>query len=273
LYSSLPKAERSVADYIQQNPERAPHRSVHEFARSGGVSVASVSRFVRKLGFSDFKEFKLELARETTGVVQSLFKEITPDDSDEEITRKVFLGDIKSLEDTLKMLSFADMTAAARAICAGRRLVFFGIGGSAHVSHDAALRFSYLDFQAEAYVDASQILLQALRVAAADVVIGISHSGRSAITVEGLRIAREKGALTIGISNYLRSPLKDACAVFFCTSFPENRVKVAAISSKVAQLCILDALYLLVARHKEGLWDVERVNSLTERMIRLKTRR
>ncbi len=273
LYSSLPKAERNVADFIQQNPERAPHRSVHEFARAGGVSVASVSRFVRKLGFSDFKEFKLDLARETTGSVQSLFKEITPEDSDEEIARKVFLGDIKSLEDTLKMLSFADMSAAARAICTGRRLVFFGIGGSAYVSLDAALRFSYLDFQAEAYGDASQILLQALRVAAGDVVIGISHSGRSTITVEGLRIAREKGALTIGISNYPRSPLKEASSIFFCTSFPENKVKVAAISSKVAQQCILDALYLLVARHTERLWDVERVNFLTERMIRLKPRR
>ena len=51
LYSSLPAAERSIADYVQQNPERAPHRSVHEFARASGVSVASVSRFVRKLGF------------------------------------------------------------------------------------------------------------------------------------------------------------------------------------------------------------------------------
>ena len=273
LYDSLPKAERNVADYIQENPERAPHRSVHEFARSGGVSVASVSRFVRKLGFSDFKEFKLELARETTGAVQNLFQEITPEDSDEEITRKVFLGNIKSLEDTLKILSFADMTTAAKAICASRRLVFFGIGGSSHVCHDAALRFSYLDFQAESYADASQVFLQAMRVAASDVVIGISHSGRSSITVEGLRIARDNGALTIGISNYPRSPLKEACAILFCTSFPENRVKVAAISSKVAQQCILDALYLLVASHKEGLWDVDRVNSLTERMIRLKTRR
>ena len=273
LYGSLPKAERKVADYVQQNAERAPHLSVHEFARAGGVSVASVSRFVRKVGFSDFKEFKLELARETTGAFQNLFKEITTEDSDEEITRKVFLGDIKSLEDTLKMLSFADMSRAARAICGGARLVFLGIGGSSHVCHDAAMRFSYLDFQAESYADASQILLQALRVAAADVVIGISHSGRSSITVEGLRIAREMGALTIGISNYPRSPLKDASAIFFCTSFPENRVKVAAISSKVAQQCILDALYLLVARHKEGLWDVERINSLTERMIRLKNRR
>lgn len=272
LYSSLPKAERSVADFIQGNPERAPHRSVHEFAKAGGVSVASVSRFVRKLGFVDFKEFKLELARETTGTVQNLFQEITPQDTDTEITRKVFLGNIKSLEDTLKMLSVTDLTEAAKAICSCQRLVIFGIGGSGYVGHDAALRFSYLDLQAESYEDASRILLQALRVSSRDVVIGISHSGRSAITVEGTRLAREKGALTIGISNYMRSPLRDASALFFCTSFPENRVKVAAISSKAAQLCILDALYLLVARHKEGLWDVEQVNSLTERMIRFKPR-
>ena len=50
-------------------------------------------------------------------------------------------------------------------------------------------------------------------------------------------------------------------------------MKVAAISSRVAQLCILDALYLLVARHKDGLWDVERANALTERMLRIKARR
>jgi RpiR family transcriptional regulator, carbohydrate utilization regulator len=273
LYSSLPSAERKVAQYILQNPERAPHRSVHEFAKAGGVSVASVSRFVRKLGFANFKEFKLDLARETTATVQSLFQAITPEDSDEKITRKVFLGDIKSLEDTLQMLSFADLSAAAHAICACTRLILFGVGGSGYVVHDAALRYSYLDFQAEAYVDGSQILLQALRVKATDVVIGISHSGRSAMTVEGTKIAQEKGALTIGISNYLRSPLRDASSIFFCTSFPENRVKVAAISSKVAQLCILDALYLLGARHKEGLWDVDRINALTEKMIRLESRR
>jgi hypothetical protein len=33
---------------------------------------------------------------------------------------------------------------------------------------------------------------------------------------------------------------------------------------------VLDALYLLVARHKEGLWDVERVNAITEKLIRYK---
>jgi len=273
LYQSLPRAERNVADYILGNAEGAPHRSVHEFARAGSVSVASVSRFVRKLGFADFKDFKLELARDTTVAVRNLFSAIVPEDSDADVARKVFMGNIQSIEDTLKILPSQELSAAAEAICRCGRLAFFGIGGSGNVARDEALRFSYLDFQAEGYVDPSQVLLQALRMGKGDVVVAISHSGRSSITVEGARIAREKGAATIGISNYPRSPLREASEFFFCTSFPENRVKVAAISSRIAQLCLLDALYLLVARHKERMWDVEQVNSLTERMLRLKARR
>ncbi len=273
LYSSFPKAERNVADYILANAEDAPRSSVQQFARSGGVSVASVSRFVRKMGFADFKDFKLELARETGATARYLFEQITPKDSDEEIARKVFLGTIRSIEDTLKMLSLPDMVDAARAIRGSRRLMLFGIGGSGFVARDEALRFSYLDFPAEGYMDSSQILLQAMRVRPGDAVIGISHSGRSSITVEALRISRDRGGTTIGISNYLRSPLREASRFFFCTSFPETRVKVAALSSRAAQLCVLDALYLLSARHLRTSWDVEQVNALTERMLRLRPRR
>ena len=97
LYQSLPNSERNIADYILANAELAPHRSVHEFASSGGVSVASVSRFVRRLGFAGFKEFKLDLARETAHGVESLFQTVTQADSDEELARKVFQGNMKSL--------------------------------------------------------------------------------------------------------------------------------------------------------------------------------
>jgi DNA-binding MurR/RpiR family transcriptional regulator len=273
FHGSLPRAERRVADYILANAEAAPRSSVQEFARAGGVSVASVSRFVRKMGYADFKDFKLELARETGATTRYLFEQITPKDTEEEIARKVFLGTIRSIEDTLKIISFPDLIAASRAIRSCKRLVLFGIGGSGNVARDEALRFSYLDMQAEGYVDASQVLLQAMRVRPGDAVIGISHSGRSSITVEGLKIARDKGGVTIGISNYLRSPLRDACMYFFCTSFPETRVKVAALSSRAAQLCVLDALFLLSARRVRPAWDVEKVNALTERMLRIKARR
>ena len=273
LHSSLPKAERKVADYILANAEEAPRSSVQEFASAGGVSVASVSRFVRKLGFEDFKDFKLELARETGATARYLFEQITPKDADEEVARKVFLGTIRSIEDTLKILPLQDLVAAARAIATCKRLVLFGIGASGYIAQDEALRFSYLDFPAEGFVDSSQILLQAIRVRPGEVAIGISHSGRSSVTVEALKIARGNGGVTIGISNYLRSPLREASRFFFCTSFPETRVKVAALSSRMAQLCVLDALYLLSARHARQVWDADAVNALTERMLRYKVRR
>jgi RpiR family carbohydrate utilization transcriptional regulator len=269
LYSSFQKAEKRVADYILANAEDAPRSSVQEYARAGGVSVASVSRFVRKMGLPDFKDFKLELARETGSTARDVFEQITSRDSDEEIVRKVFLATIRSIEDTLKILSFPDLMAAARAIVSCRRLIFIGVGGSGFVAREGALRFSYLDVQAEVYTDGSQILMQAMRVRPGEIVLGISHSGRSLITVEGLRVARDRGGITIGVSNYLRSPLRDASHHFFCTSFPEARVKVAALSSRAAQLCVLNALYLLTARHIRSIWDVEKVNALTERILRL----
>jgi DNA-binding MurR/RpiR family transcriptional regulator len=268
LYHSLPKAEKSVADCILADPPAAPQKSVHDFASQSGVSVASVSRFARTLGFGDFRSFNLELARETTVPLTGLYQAITPDDTDKEIVRKVFVGTIKSLEDTLRVLTVPDLVKAAKAISSCRRLLFFGIGGSGVVATDAAVRFGYLDFQAEAHTDASLVLLQAMRAGKGDVVVGISHSGRSAITVRGLKISKQRGALTIGISNYLRSPLRDASALFFCTSFPESRVKVAALSSRTDQICLLDALRLLVARYADNLWDMEGVNTVTEEVLR-----
>ena len=271
-YDDLPKAEKSIADFILRDPERAPHSSVYEFATTSRVSAATVSRFVRKLGFPDFRSFRLELARETADSAHVLFEAILPGDTDAEIARKVFLGNIRSLEDTLKILSLPSLASAARAICQAERLVFFGIGSSGNMARDAALLFSYLDFSAEAYVDPYQILLQATRVRRGDVFFGISHSGRSAITIDGLQLAVERGGTTIGISNYPRCPLRGVSRFFFCTSFPESRVNVAALSSRLAQLCILDALYLLVSRHKKNLRGTAEVNALTDRILKRRGR-
>jgi DNA-binding MurR/RpiR family transcriptional regulator len=272
LAASLPAAERSIAERILADPERAARSSVRELASRGRVSVGSVSRFVRTLGFADFRSFRLALARETAHPTTSLFEAIRPGDSDDEIARKVFLGNIRSLEDTLKLVATPDLAAAARAIGKAGRLVFFGIGSSGNIARDAALLFSFMELASVACVDPYQIVVQSTQARAADVYVGLSHSGRSAITVEGLAQARRRGAVTVGISNYPRSPLARVSRYFFCTSFPESRVNVAALTSRLAQLCILDALYLLTARHRGRVRSIEEANILTERLLRTRGR-
>ena len=270
LYERLSPTQRQLADYLLRSSEEVPFLSVHELARFAGVSVASISRFARAIGYESFKEFKVQLGKDARPTFISIYQAITPEDSDEEIIGKVFRGNITSLEETLKILNRAELIRAAKMVSGSPRTVFFGIGSSGNIAHDAALRFSQLDMQAEAFSDSYQILNQALRVRKNEVACGISHSGRSVTTVQALELAAENGAATIGISNYLKSPLHEKSDLFLCTSFPESQVKVAALSSRIAQMCLIDALYLLVARHKKlSLRRMERLNSYTEQTLRL----
>jgi DNA-binding MurR/RpiR family transcriptional regulator len=269
LRATLPTAQKRVADYAMSCPDRMVLQSVYEVARAARVSVASVSRLPAKLGCSSFKDFRIQLAQQIPASVSAVYECVGPQDSDEQTVRKVFGGNIRSLQDTLGILNFGDLIQTARLIRRARRVVFFGIGGSGNVAREAALRLAHLDVQAEAYVDSYQMLVQAVRMADRDVAVGISHSGRSSITVEALRLARKNGAATVGVSNYFQSPLARVSDKFFATSFPETRVKAAALSSVLAQLCLIDALYLLVARGKKVLFKVAQLDACTEEILRL----
>jgi len=269
LLPDLPRAEKKVAEYVLKSPRDVLFLSVYDVAESSKVSVASVSRFVRTIGYSSFKEFKLELAQDTSSVAPDIFGAIVPSDREREIVNKVFRGNIQSLEDTLKIIDMDDLIEVAKKLSEAKRIVFFGIGGSGNVARDAALRFSIIDVQSEVYTDPLCIIIASKRLRRGDAAVGISHTGRSAITVNALQIARKNGALTVGVSNYSRSPLSECSDRFLCTSFFESKVKVAALSSRLAQLCVFDALYLLVAFNRRELWNIEELNSITERLLRI----
>ncbi len=270
LYKSLSKSEKELADFIVSNEDRIPFLSVYEIARESEVSVATISRFVRKIGYDTFKDFKVELAKNSAPGDYSFYKNITPNDTKDELVKKVFLGNIKSLEDTLKIIDIPRLIEAAKIISGCKRLIFIGIGSSGNISKDAAMRFSFLGFHAFAYNDPTEILYQTSTVSAHDVVVGIAHSGRTSITVKGLSFAKQNNAKTIGIANYMHSPLHSVSEYFFCTSFPESKVKVAALSSRIAQFCIIDALYILAALESDFSLDHEMVNRRIEENLRIR---
>lgn len=267
---SLSGAEKKLARFLLSEKSKIPFLSIYEIAESTGVSTATISRLARKVGYKNFSAMKMDFVKGSQDSLQEIFHAIEPGDTDEAIIRKVFNGNIKSLKDTLNVTDTSTLSRFALVVSSARRILCFGIGGSGNVAADAALRFTHLDLQAEAYTDHYQILIQSLRSDPETVVIGVSHSGRSSIIIEGLKLARNKGAITCGISNYVGSTLSKFSDFFFVTSFPETKVKVAALSSRIAQLCLIDAIYLLVAKYKKRLWNTDRLNELTNRLLRYK---
>jgi RpiR family transcriptional regulator, carbohydrate utilization regulator len=270
LYENLSGTQRQLADYMLDHGDEVPFQSVHELARAAGVSVATISRFARTLGHKSFKEFKTRLGKESQTSFSGIYRPIAPTDTDEDIVQKVFLGNITSLQETLKIVDTEDLIRAARTIAVSGRIVFLGVGSSGNIARDAALRFAHLDVQAEAYSDSYEILVQAARIKKKEIAFGISHTGRSTTTVEALELARGNGATTIGMANCMKSPLHARSDIFLCTSFPESRGEAAALSSLIAQLCLVDVLYLLVARYRKvSIRKVESLNARIEESLRL----
>ncbi len=270
LRESLTSAQRSVAEYIVRHSEEVPFLSVHELARRAGVSVASVSRFARDIGYDSFKNFKHELGRESQVKWDNFFEGATAGNSEEELLQSVFRGNMRSLEGTLRVLDWKQLFEAARELARASRVVFFGIGSSGYVAQEAALRFSQVNIQAEGYFDAYHILVQAERIGESDIVFGISHSGRSKIIVNALETAKASGAKTVGLSNYLQTPLHNASCYFLCTSFPETKVRATGLSSRIAQFCLIDALYLLVLRCRDEKTTIStQLNEMVEKQLRV----
>jgi len=272
FYDRLPKAERHVADYFLKYSDRVPYESVSQIAKNVNVSVPSVTRLTKKLGFKNFKDFKVELAVSgaQTSSFSEVFSQIEKTDSDSEVAEKIFLGNIKSLEDTLKILDKKQISDFAKHCASTSRIVFIGQGSSGILGNEAALRFAHIDVQAESYNDGIGILLQTARLKKKQVCIGITHGGRTAIVKEGLRIAKERGAVTALVTNYMNTPLKDFCDYLFYTSFVENSVRSAAISSIIAQTAIIDTIYLLTAKKKRSMWDFSELDILIERNLKVK---
>ena len=151
------------------------------------------------------------------------------------------------LADTEALLDSESLVTVAKSIMTARRLCVIGIGGSGLVAKSGAFRLASLGITVLAITDPYEGLLTLSSTTPKDVVIGISHTGRSAIVLELMKLAREKGALAVGITNYSDSTLARNSDFRLLTSFRERRINAAVSSSSIAQLSVLDAIYFLIA--------------------------
>ncbi|MCD8140594.1 MAG: MurR/RpiR family transcriptional regulator [Planctomycetaceae bacterium] len=269
----LTPSESRVADYLRSHPEEVIKNSIQEVARNSGVSVASVSRLATTLGYRDWKDMRLNLAKDSSAPDNPVFSDITKDDSDEMVTGKVFDGAIMSLRDTFEQMDKKSISRLVAAIRKTDRIVFFGSGGSGCIARDESLRFAHLELAAEAYSEEFQMMLQASRMKKGQIAFGFSNSGRSWATVGVLEEARRNKALTVGIANYRNTPLEDASDIFFCTSFPRRGEFTAALTARIPIMCIMDAIYVLAVQHGMLTTKVGHVDHILEKNLRLPAKR
>lgn len=263
-------SEEAIADFVLSRPGEARNMSITEIAEACDTSPPTVSRFCKSLGYAGYRSFQLDLAASLVQEAETSLDDFDESASPEIIIRKVFECNRVSLGETEKVLDHEVMIEVAAALRDADRLIFLGIGGSGLVAQEGAERFLSLGKHALAVTDPYDQVFVTAAMGPADVVVCVSHTGQTKHVIEAAAQARKRGAKTVALTNYPQSPLAQTCEFTLVTAFREHRINAAISSSRIAQICVIDALYFVVGKfeRKEATKIAAEAEARVQRMLR-----
>lgn len=236
-----------IARTILGSPELVVRMSITELAEKVEVSEGSVSSLCKHIGLRGYQDLKLALARDLVSPVSQIHEDLDPADSPLEVFNKVFASDIQALQDTLRIVDESMIVRAAELIRSASRVEFYGIGSAAPVAIDAHYRMLRIGIPCVVNTDSHVQAVSASLTGPGVTTITVSHSGATMETLAATRLAREAGANTIVITNYGKNPIQEYADVVLHTAARETSFRTEAMTSRIAELAIVDALTAVVA--------------------------
>ncbi|MBU5626056.1 MurR/RpiR family transcriptional regulator [Oscillibacter sp. MSJ-2] len=263
---SLSKKERETAEYMAAHQGQLIYASITELAELVGTSEATVTRVCVKLGYRGFQALKVSVARELVTPQEKIHEDLQPDAPAEVIIEKIFNSAIETLVMTQRAMDTTAVNRSIDALCSARRIVVLGNGNSGAIAMDAQHKLLRVGLDAHAYTDDHLQMIAVSSLTAEDVVLAISHSGSSRNAADAARLARERGATVISITNNGISPVSKLANIRLYTYSQETRYRTYAISSRMAELTIIDTLYTGVAL-KMGEQAIDNFEALEKALI------
>ncbi|GAP04153.1 MurR/RpiR family transcriptional regulator [Fructobacillus tropaeoli] len=240
------QTESKLITYIKAKPAEAATGTIREMAEETGVSTASISRFVKKIGFASYRDFSVALASYNQRKPPvDLFGEIEDADDTAAITKKVFAGAQNALSMTIDNLNAEKLDQAVKWLTSAKRVGFFGIGGSSIAAFDAYHKFLRTPIDVISHPDYDIQLMQAVKLTPQDTAVVISHSGRNEDTLFVAQKLKDNQVPFIAITSFADSPLAKMADLVFLSLAEEINFRSESMSSLVAQLTIIDTLFTL----------------------------
>ncbi|MCP2332717.1 MULTISPECIES: MurR/RpiR family transcriptional regulator [Actinoalloteichus] len=252
LLPGLARAEQRVANVVLEDPAAVTHRSITEVAEAAGTSETTVTRFCKAIGIRGYPELRLALAADTARNAvrdeQKLGGEIGPGDDLHDVIGKVAYADARAVEETAEQLDPIALRKVVDRVSAARRVDVYGVGASAFVAMDLQQKLHRIGRVSFAWNDKHIALTSAAVLSEDDVAVGISHTGSTADVIEALRVARARGATTVAITNFPRAPITEVADHVLTTAARETTFRSGAMASRIAQLTLIDCLFIGVAQ-------------------------
>ncbi|MGP3991973.1 MurR/RpiR family transcriptional regulator [Streptomyces sp. 3N207] len=255
----LPNALRHIGEYLQARPQQAQGMTISQLAAACGVAESTVSRFVRELGMDSYHSLRVSLAEAVFATRSSgaeageefVYEGILRGDEPSAIIGKIERGSRHALTQTAERVSPEALSRAVDLLHDAATVVFCCMGSSSIAAEEGVMRFTRAGKKCLLYRDQSVQVMLATILTSQDVLIGISDSGKSNAIVEAMRLARQTGAGSIGITSAEDSPVARLSSVpLYTSNLSGEGLYGESVTSKWGQLLLIDILYAsYAARH------------------------
>jgi len=245
----LRKSERKVAELVLARPTEVIGMRIVDLAGLAAVSEPTVVRFCRAIGCQGFQHFKLAMAQQLAASPSFGQIAVTDTDSVAQYTFKVFDSTVDTLLKVRDKLNLDMLDRAVRALCAAKRVEFYGFGASAAVAFDAQHKFFRLQLATAAYADPHLQNMSATSLSPGDAVVAISQSGRTRALLDSIELVKRRGAVVIALAPSA-TPVAQAATLPICIDVKEDIQIYTPLSSRIAHLTVIDVLAIGVAQTK-----------------------
>ncbi|MBO1520226.1 transcriptional regulator HexR [Oceanisphaera pacifica] len=235
------KSEKKVADAIMAAPQTAIHSSIAALAKIADVSEPTVNRFCRRLDTKGFPDFKLHLAQSLANTTTYVHRQLDENDSPESYIAKTFESSMACLSRAQNSLDPQQVNRAVNMLTQAKQLSFFGLGASSAVAHDATNKFFRFSLPVQCFDDPVMMRMSAANSSPDQVFVLISYTGRTKALVEIAHLARQKGALVLGLTAK-DSPLANAASMVLSMDIPNDVDLHLPMASRLTQMVLIDVL-------------------------------
>ena len=260
-YYQLTGAEKKVGDYVVLHQQKTQYMSISELAEECGVAEATISRFCKRLGYKGYNAFKLAVANSTANrsLSNPLSGEVLPQDSIQDMCQKIYAADMDAAAQTMSLIRPETIRRAADLLLTADKVLCMGQGGSMILAMECAHLFSTARSGFFPVWDSHLQAIAASQLTERDAAIVFSYSGSTRDLPDLLKIVRERGAKSILVTRFPKSPGAMYADVVLQCGSREGPLQLGSVSARIAQLFLIDVLFSELCRR-----DIEGCKSRRE---------
>jgi len=256
-----------IAQFIIEHYDKAAFMTASKIGETVDVSESTVVRFAGALGFTGFPELQQSLQvliKNKLTTVQRIGLDEDINKDTEKFHKKIIRNEINGMKYMLDNIDAVALDEATNFISNANKVYILGMRTSSTLAN-------YLGFYLDVMLDNVKVLNntgvnslfeQIIRVKEDDVFICISFPRYSSSTIDATKMAKEKKAKIIAITDTEASPFCDLADVVLLA---KNNI-VSFVDSLVVPMCMINSLILNIGAKErndivqyfndlEDLWD------------------